>query len=194
MSHASGAGHRGGMQITERELWLLNFYRNSELHGALLMGRLARTLSDDRLLLHATEHCATEARHAAMLTKLITSVGGRLDTSVAPVQLYYSETGGIPKALADLLVLSETLEHRVLATYREHLARTDVQTDVRQTLTAIVEEMQAEHGDQHAGWIETALQTLPRADVEAAERKWRAIDASVAASLASTLDARFPPR
>ena len=31
------------MQLTDRELWLLNFYRNSELQGALLMGRLART-------------------------------------------------------------------------------------------------------------------------------------------------------
>ena len=33
------------MQVSDRDLWLLNFYRNSELHGALLMGRLARTLS-----------------------------------------------------------------------------------------------------------------------------------------------------
>ncbi len=37
---------RSGMRwhLTERERWLVNFYRNSELHGALLMGRLARTM------------------------------------------------------------------------------------------------------------------------------------------------------
>ena len=64
---------KGGisMPVTERELWLLNFYRNSELHGALLMGRLARTLSESSLLLHATKHCATEAHHAALLLEAI---------------------------------------------------------------------------------------------------------------------------
>ena len=38
------------MPLTDRELWLLNFYRNSELHGALLMGRLARSLSGTAVL------------------------------------------------------------------------------------------------------------------------------------------------
>ena len=53
------------MQATDRELWLLNFYRNSELHGALLMGKLARSFTDTELLVNLTKHCATEAHHAA---------------------------------------------------------------------------------------------------------------------------------
>ena len=57
--------------MTECEQWLMNFSRNSELHGALLMGRLARTLSDTGLLVEMTAHCATEARHAAMLSRTI---------------------------------------------------------------------------------------------------------------------------
>jgi hypothetical protein len=66
------------MQATDRDLWVLNFYRNSELHGALLMGRLARTLTANSLLVHVTRHCATEARHAAMLSETIAAVGGAI--------------------------------------------------------------------------------------------------------------------
>jgi hypothetical protein len=180
------------MLVNERELWLLNFYRNSELHGALFMGRLARVLSDTHLLVHATEHCATEARHAALLSQLVVTVGGRLDPGVTPVQEHYARAGGVPKALADLLVLSEVLEHRVLATYTAHLDRADVHAAVRETLSQILHEMQAEHGGEHAGWLETALSKLPADDVEAAEQKWRAVDRDVAAELTRDLDARDP--
>ena len=64
------------MAATDRDRWVLNFYRNSELHGALLMGRLARTLTDTGLLVHVTRHCATEARHAAMLSETLAAIGG----------------------------------------------------------------------------------------------------------------------
>src|SRR5688500_12135152 len=110
------------LQLSERELWTLNFYRNSELHGALLMGRLARSLDDTSLLAHATRHCATEARHAALLSEAIVSLGGRIDPHIETVQERYSAKGGIPKTLVDLLVLSEVLEKRVLMTYRAHVA------------------------------------------------------------------------
>ena len=178
--------------MTEREQWLMNFYRNSELHGALLMGRLARTLRDDRLLAEATRHCATEARHATMLGDAIREAGGRLDPHVAPVQQHYSEAGGIPKALVDLFVLSETLEHRVLTTYRDHLAADDVDPIVRRTLGAILAEMEHAHGVEHAGWIEDALRSFPTAEVDAAEERWRAVDRRVTAELTAALEGRFP--
>jgi hypothetical protein len=179
------------MQITERELWLLNFYRNSELHGALLMGRLARTLSDSTLLLQTTRHCATEAHHAALLSEAIVELGGGLDPTITPVQEHYSAAGGIPKALADLLVLSETLEQRVLTTYRAHLERSDVHPVVRRTIAGILEEMEHEHGDEHAGWMDRALHSLPAPDVQAAEVKWRDVDQTVTDELARAFEARF---
>jgi len=74
------------MQLTERELWVLNLYRNSELHGALLMGRLARSVSEADLLVNATRHCATEARHAAILSDTIVAVGGSIDPKVPTIQ------------------------------------------------------------------------------------------------------------
>jgi len=179
------------MALTERERWLLNFYRNSELHGALLMGRLARTVPDDALLVEMTAHCATEARHAAMLSRTIASAGGRLDTRITPIQEHYSREGGVPGTLLEVLVLSETLERRVRASYRRHLADESPHPAAAETLGAIVAEMEAKHGAEHAGWIELALGRLDPAAVEAARQKWQAVDERVAAQLGESLDARF---
>jgi bacterioferritin (cytochrome b1) len=178
------------MVATERELWMLNFYRNSELHGALLMGRIARAVADDDVLVHATRHCATEARHAAILTETIMSLGGRIDPQVETIQQHYSAKGGVPAALVDLLVLSEVLERRVVITYRAHVARHDVHPDVARTLRAIVREEEEHAGD--AGWIERALDSRPSEVVEAAERRWRAVDEAVAAELERMIAERFP--
>lgn len=182
------------MTASARERWLLAFYRNSELHGALLMGRLARRFEDAALAAHMTRHCATEARHAAMLTEAIAGLGARLDLDTGTIQDRYGEAGGIPTALTDLLVLSEVLEKRVLASYRAHLGRANVSPVVRDTLEAIVREMEEEEDgtDPHAGWIDRALDDLPAEDVAVAKGRWRDVDARVAAELIAWLDTRFP--
>src|SRR5258708_16181276 len=95
------------MGTTDRELWVLNFYRNSELQGALLMGRLARTLTDSDLLVHVTRHCATEARHATILSETIASLGGSIDPHVTTVQEHYSPKARLPPPLIHPLVLSQ---------------------------------------------------------------------------------------
>lgn len=182
------------MGASDRELWVLNFYRNSELHGALLMGRLARTVADTDLLVHVTRHCATEARHAAMLSETIAALGGPIDPHVTTVQEHYSAKGGVPASLVDLLVVSEILEHRVRITYRAHLTGARVEPAVRQCLTEILREMEEEEDGEHAGWIDRVLGAHPPAAVEAASRKWRAIDADVARELEGIVDARFPER
>lgn len=182
------------MALSEREAWLLNFYRNSELHGALLMGRLARTLSDTDLLVEMTAHCATEARHAAMLSRTIATAGGRLDPAIEPIQEHYSTEGGVPGTLLEVLVLSETLEKRVRASYHRHLARESPHPAAADTLGAIVAEMEAKHGAEHAGWIEQALERMPGPDVQSAREKWQAVDARVAERLERSLDERFGMR
>jgi bacterioferritin (cytochrome b1) len=179
------------MQATERELWILNLYRNSELHGALLMGRLARSVSDTELLVNATRHCATEARHAAMLSEAIVIAGGNIDPKIPTIQEQYSAIGGVPTALADVLVLSEVLEHRVLTRYRTHLNEPGIHPVIRQCLQEILREMEEEHGAEHAGWIDHALDDLPRDTVEAAEKKWRGVDETVVAELERDVNARF---
>ena len=182
------------MAATDRELWILNFYRNSELHGALLMGRLARTGSDTDVIVQATRHCATEAHHAALLSETIAALGGTIDPRIPTVQEHYSEKGGVPASLVDLLVLSEVLEQRVLATYRAHVAQPEVHPDVRRTLEDILIEMEQEDHGEKGSWIERALDRHAPDLVEAAGRKWRAVDQAVVGELERTVSSRFPDR
>jgi hypothetical protein len=181
------------MSANARELWLLAFYRNSELHGALLMGRLARSYTDPILATNLTHHCATEARHAALLTDALAALGSPVNLETGTIQERYGAEGGIPTELTDLLVLSEILEKRVLASYRTHLARSDVSPIVRRTLQMIVSEMEQEEDgtDPHAGWIDRVLDDMPAQAVTAAKDRWRRVDAEVSAALMRLLDERF---
>ena len=43
--------------------WRLNWYRQSELDGSLLLGGLVRLSRDPYLVQQLTRHCADEARH-----------------------------------------------------------------------------------------------------------------------------------
>jgi bacterioferritin (cytochrome b1) len=173
------------MPLTKRDLWLLNLYRNSELHGALLMGRLARSVGNPEVLVGATRHCATEAQHAALLSEVIAKLGGIIDCSVDTIQRHYSQDGGIPKELVDLLVLSEVLEARVLMSYREHLQRSDVHPSVRDTLERIIQDEEGHSGER--GWAEHLLARMPEGQVAAAREKWSKVDQRVAADLHSRL-------
>jgi len=177
------------MPLSKREMHLLNLYRNSELHGALLMGRIARSVSSSEVVVGATRHCATEAQHAALLTELIAALGGTLDPAAETIQKRYSDGGGIPKDVADLLVLSEVLEARVLTSYREHLQRA-VDPRVRETLDHIIREEEAHSG--HHGWAERWLATLPADRVQAIRQKWAEIDRRVADELKSEIARNFP--
>jgi hypothetical protein len=181
------------MPVSERESWLLNFYRNSELHGALLMGRLARTVADPDVLVPATRHCATEARHAAMLSDTLHAVGATIDPRIQTVQEHYAAHGGVPSALIDVLVLSEVLERRVLTTYRAHVARPGTPAEIARTLRDILSEMEAEDHGERGSWIEHALERRPREQVEAAERRWRAVDEAVVIELHRMFEARWAP-
>ncbi|MFY9905031.1 MAG: ferritin-like domain-containing protein [Terriglobales bacterium] len=165
-------------------------YRNSELHGALLMGRLARSVTSPEVLVGATRHCATEAHHAALLTEVIAKLGGAIDPLTETIQMHYSQDGGIPKDVIDLLVLSEILEERVLTSYREHLRRSDVEPSVRKTLQRIIQDEEAHSGEN--GWAEQLIAGMPAEQVAATQQKWRDVDQKVAAALHARLAGDFP--
>jgi bacterioferritin (cytochrome b1) len=179
------------MPPTDREMWLLSFFRNSELHGALLMGRLARSVSGTELLTNITRHCATEAHHAALLTEVIADLGAEIDPKTGTIQEHYSREGGVPKALVDLLVLSEVLENRVLSAYREQLNSAGLHPKVRVVLEEILRE-EEEHGTGENTWLEQTLRKYSPAEVADSRRKWSEIDRKVAGQIYSQLDRLFP--
>jgi rubrerythrin len=91
--------------------------------------------------------------------------------------------------VADLLILSEVLEARVLTSYREHLEHSDVHPQIRQTLNHIIREEEAHSGDD--GWAERWLASLPADRLDSIREKWTEIDRRVADEMKSEIASNF---
>jgi acyl carrier protein len=147
------AGHRsGGLEISRNELWLLSFYRESELAGALIMGRLAQQTEDDELRVRLTEHCAEEARHAWAWTETILEVGGTPLRVSETYQSRYHALLGDPSSVLEVLALSQIFERRVVRHFRAHLSWPGTHPAVKRTLQQLIDD---EVG--HIRWVKDRL-------------------------------------
>jgi len=140
------------LEISENELWLLSYYRESELAGALLMGRLARETEDDDLRVRLTEHCAEEARHAMAWTECILKVGGTPRKVSETYQTRYHAALGNPTNLLEVLALTQIFERRVVRHFRAHLSWPGTHPEIKRTLQQLIDE---EAG--HLRWVKDRL-------------------------------------
>ena len=140
------------MEISENDLWILSYYRESELAGGLVMGRLARETDDDDLRVHLTEHCAEEANHAWLWTQTILKVGGTPKRVAETYQTRYYAEIGMPTSLLEILTLTQVFERRVIRHFRAHLKWPDVHPIVAETLHRMIED---EVG--HISWVKDRL-------------------------------------
>lgn len=140
------------MEISENDLWTLSYYRESELHGALIMGRLARETDNDELRVHLTEHCAEEAHHAWLWTRAILAVGGAPKRVTETYQTRYHAAIGHPTSLLEILVLTQVFERRVMRLFRAHLRS----PGNHPVVTATLEKMIADEVG-HIGWVKDWL-------------------------------------
>ena len=171
------------MEIDENELWLLSYYRASELAGALVMGRLASQTDDDDLRIHLTEHCAEEANHAWLWTRTILDVGGAPRRVSETYQSRYYEAIGAPTTVLEVLALTQVFEKRVVKHFRDHLRRPGTHPAVARTLERMIAD---EAG--HIGWVKERLDSWASAVREAAItetlRRFAEVDEQVYAGLA----------
>src|SRR4051812_5038098 len=144
--------NRSNLQITTNELWLLSFYGESELAGALIMGRLAQQTEDDELRVRLTEHCAEEARHAWAWTETILEVGGTPLRVTETYQSRYHALLGDPSSVLEVLALSQIFERRVVRHFRAHLSWPGTHPAVKRTLQTLIDD---EVG--HIRWVKDRL-------------------------------------
>ena len=140
------------MEISENDLWILSYYRESELAGGLIMGRLARETDDDDLRVHLTEHCAEETFHAWLWTQTILKVGGTPKRVAETYQARYYAEIGTPTSLLEILALTQVFERRVIRHFRAHLKWPNVHPVVVATLHKMIED---EVG--HISWVKDRL-------------------------------------
>jgi rubrerythrin len=156
--------------------WLLNWYRQSELDGALLLGRMVRYADDPVVLAELTRHAADEARHAWLWQKAITEL------RLAPVRIhrsyqsFYAVQEVVPRTLAEVLTLTHVFEHRVDREFSEQLDDPQLPAAARRTFRALLRD-EVRHLDWIARWLEDRPELRPLLD------RYSDIDSRVAEQL-----------
>jgi bacterioferritin (cytochrome b1) len=171
------------MEITDRELTLLNFYRASELHGGLVLGRLVQHVRAPELIRRLTAHSAEEIMHAQLWTETIFAVGGRPRPTSDTYQARYAAALGAPSSLLEVMALTQVFERGVYRHFVTHLRRPGTHPTVQTTLRRMLAD---ERG--HVTWVREWLDAQTgarRAAVPVLTRRYGAVDAEIRRQLMS---------
>lgn len=164
--------------LTENELWLLSFYRHSEIQGALFFARLAQLLPTGAVQCDITRHFADESQHARYWTDCITQLGNTPLKLSNAYQDKYFKAAGIPASLMEVLAITQVFEVRAIRQYGLHLKAPQLQPLVRETLTKIMEDEK-----WHLSWVQAALKDMEQKYgsemINAAIKKYRQADQEV---------------
>lgn len=164
--------------IDENSLWLMSYYRSSEISGALFFGRLARTVAPGPLQHDLTKHFADEAQHAWHWTNCIHELGATPLQLDAAYQDRYLAAAGLPANLMEVLALTQVFERRVIRQYALHSRARGLPAPVRRTLLTIMQDEK-----WHIRWIRDALAAMAlehgRESVERALARFGAADVEV---------------
>jgi tRNA isopentenyl-2-thiomethyl-A-37 hydroxylase MiaE len=136
--------------------WLLNWYRQSELEGALLLGRMVRHAQDPVVVLELTRHAADEARHAWLWQRTIARLNLAPVRVLRSYQSFYTDDGLGPQGLGDVLALTHVFERRVDIEFGEQLLDPDLPEPVIRTFKALLQDEQ-----RHLDWIARWLAQRP---------------------------------
>jgi tRNA isopentenyl-2-thiomethyl-A-37 hydroxylase MiaE len=161
--------------------WKLNWYRHSELEGALLLGKVVRAAADQELILALTRHCAEEAHHAWLWADTLHQMRLPFVRIFRSYQSFYLEHAGMPLGLAEVLALTHVFERRVHWRFTQELAQPRLPAPVRRTFRVLLKDER-----RHLDWVGRWLATQPEgADLL---RRFQAIDEQVYLALAPYTD------
>lgn len=144
-------------RLDESELWMLSFYRKSEIGGALFFAKLANTLKPSPIQFDMTRHFADESRHAWQWTNCIARLGAEpLDVGFT-YQDQYLRAAGMPANIMEVLALTHVFEHRVFHHYASHYRLSGIRAEVKATLERIMEDEK-----WHITWVGNALKDMKK--------------------------------
>ena len=178
------------MSLSDDELWVLSYYRTSEINGSLFFGRLARTLRPSPIQHDLTKHFADEAQHAWYWTDCLDRLGARPVKLSEAYQDQYLEAAGLPVNLMEILAITLVFERRVINQYAKHLALPDVTPEVNVTIDRIMQDER-----WHVQWVRDALAGMEdkfgKDTIEDTLRRFKAADAEVYARTLEEHEARL---
>lgn len=141
--------------LGENEIWILSFYRTSEISGALFFGRLARSIKPGPIQHDLTKHFADEAQHAWYWTSCLERLGAEPLKLDEAYQDQYVTAAGLPANLMEVLAITQIFEKRVINQYARHSQVPGVEPEVRETLARIMTDEK-----WHIQWIGEALKGM----------------------------------
>jgi hypothetical protein len=139
--------------------WRLNWYRQGELDGAMLLGRAVRSAPDAALMASLTRHSAEEAEHSRLWSAAISAMGLPHLRILRSYQSFYADEGALPGDLVEVLALTHVFERRVDRLFRRELADPATPAPVRDALRTMLDD---ERG--HLAWVAAQLRREPRAE------------------------------
>jgi hypothetical protein len=176
--------------VSEHELWLLSFYRTSEISGSLFFGRLARSMKPGPIQRDLTQHFADEAMHAHYWNQCINELGAEPLKICEAYQDQYLEAAGMPVNLMEVLAITQVFEQRVISQYSVHSQLKELKPEIRHTLQLIMQDEK-----WHLEWIRKALQDMEikygKDLVEQTSRRFRLADRQVYEQKMIELEERF---
>jgi hypothetical protein len=152
--------------------WRLNWYRQSELEGALLLGRMVRAASDSFLVRKLTRHAADEARHAALWADAIAEAGLPTIRIFRSYQSLYGDHGAMPIGMQEVLAFTQIFERRVHKRFTTELHQSDLPAPARKAFENMIAD-ESDHLEWVLGWLRA------QADSEALLQKYQSIDLAV---------------
>jgi hypothetical protein len=152
--------------------WRRNWYRQSELEGALLLGRMVRAANDSFLVQSLTRHAADEARHAAIWADAIAEADLPTIRIFRSYQSLYGDHKGMPVGMQEVLAFTQIFERRVHKRFTSELQQSDLPLPARKAFEIMI----ADESD-HLEWVLSWLRK--QADSEALLQKYQAIDLAV---------------
>ncbi len=178
------------MSLSDDELFVLSFYRSSEINGSLFFGRLARVLKPGPVQHDLTKHFADEAQHAWYWTRCIDELGSRPLKLADAYQDRYLEAAGLPLNLMEVLAITLVFERRVINQYAKHLALPGLAPQIGATIDRIMEDER-----WHVQWVRDALAGLEerfgKDHVNATLRRYREADREVYAETLADYEQRL---
>lgn len=162
-------------QLKDNERWVINFYRHSEITGALFFGRLAQYISDPVIKYDLTKHFSDESLHAWYWEDCLHQLGTHSQRSIGSYQDEYFTAIGVPTNMMEILAITQIFESRVIRQYQMHLDIEHISPVVSSTINRIMEDEK-----WHLKWIRDALKRLApkyaEGSIEKTLSRYRAID------------------
>ena len=146
------------LAFTRNLAWKLNWWRQSELEGALLLGRMVRAAETAEFAARLTRHCAEEAEHSRIWAVVLAELGLPHVVIARSYQSFFLRHSGPPASILEVLCFTQVFERRVHTRFTQELRDARTPEPARLAYRRMIEDEK-----DHLAWVADWLRGQPDA-------------------------------